>query len=217
MVSGQWSGATTQDLVASSPYRSDWKLRLAKRWRQARCTNRSSSDHIRSGCCSHLDSRDGSPPENSSCSRPGRDSSHYSHSSHPDKHKSPGNRNASDPGGLPHRCGSLPGSRGSRPAEASLRHTHSSRSRCRHDSNDSSEPSSSTDHARNRAHGRSEKVLAADVHVVNSLPESGTATCDCAAVIPQFAVAPDPVPDPRAEAKTTRRELTTTNGRPQNC
>jgi len=170
-----------------------------RRWRQACCTSHSSSGHIRSGCYSHLRSRDGSPAENSSCSRPGPGSNHYSHSSHRDRHTSPGNRNATDPAGRLHRCGNLPRSRGSRPAGASLRHTHSSRSNCRHDSNDSSEPYSNTDHARSHARGRSETLFAADVHVLNSLPESGTAICGFVAVIPRFAAALDPVPDLRVD------------------
>jgi hypothetical protein len=49
-----------------------------------------------------------------------------------------------------------------------------------HDSNDSSKPCSSTDHDRNRAHARSEKLFAADVHAPNILLENDTATCDFA-------------------------------------
>jgi len=45
----------------------------------------------------------------------------------------------------------------------------------------------------------SETSFAADVHVLSSLPESGTASCDFVAVIPRFAAALDPVPDLRVD------------------
>ena len=169
---------------------------LATRWRQACYMSRSSSGHIDIGHCSRLHSRDGSPRESSSCSRPGLRNSRYSRSSRPDTHRSLGSRNASDPDGRPLLPGSLPGNRSSRLGRDNLRRIDSSRSSGRHDGNDRSEPCRSRDRDRNRGDGRSEEILAVDAGAPDNPPENGTAPYAFVAVAVLSAVAGHAAADP---------------------
>src|SRR5512133_1483108 len=77
--------------------------------------------HIERGCRSHRHNRGENPRENSSCSQPGLCIGRYSHSSHPDKQRSPCNWRSTDPAdrpvphGIPDHSHCLP------PVEAGLR------------------------------------------------------------------------------------------------
>src|SRR5271157_2791265 len=169
---------------------------LATKSRQACCKSRWHRRHIDTGCCSRLDSRDGSLGESSSCSRPGLRNSRYSRSLRLDRHKSFGSRNASGPVGRPLQLGSLPGNRSLQPGEVNPGRIDSSRSSGRHDCNDRSEPCRSTDRYRNRGDGRSGETLAVDAGALDSLPENGTAPYGFVAVTVLSAAAGHAAADP---------------------
>ena len=120
-----------------------------------------------------------------------------SRSSRPDRRKSPGSRNASDPAGLPLQRGSLARNRCLRPPEAHWRRIDWCRSSGRPGCNDNSPPCRSMDRCCNRG-DRSGDSIPADVRALNTVADNGTARCALDAEARLHAAVPLAVPDPGA-------------------